>query len=131
MNASTRLGQCGNSRSVIRIFFCFIVSAYSKAEGIFCRAVDCQFTLDSSAKSSLLSSAVSFPNVENDRRGCQNFCRAPQRKSRLGHPVHDSPVHNSVALNVSPIRTSPVSNPLRNQRERCSDVPCVNESGTT
>ena len=34
-------------------------------------------------------------------------------------------------LNVSPWRMSPVSNPLRNQRIRCSEAPWVNESGTT
>ena len=35
------------------------------------------------------------------------------------------------SLNVSPARMSPVCNPRRNQRARCSLLPCVNESGTT
>src|SRR5690606_8437826 len=43
---------------------------------------------------------------------------------------HDK-YYNEVALNVSPCDKSPVSNPFLNQRIRCADVPCVNESGTT
>ena len=33
--------------------------------------------------------------------------------------------------NVSQALTLPVWNPLRNQLARCSEVPCVKESGTT
>lgn len=33
--------------------------------------------------------------------------------------------------NVSQAAISPLSSPARNHRMRCSDVPCVNESGTT
>lgn len=39
--------------------------------------------------------------------------------------------YNSSASNVFPWLRSPVSSPKRNQRARCSEVPCVNDSGTT
>src|SRR4030095_200225 len=39
--------------------------------------------------------------------------------------------YKSGALNVSPWRISPVSEPRRKQRARSSEVRCVNESGTT
>jgi hypothetical protein len=32
---------------------------------------------------------------------------------------------------VLQLETCPELNPLRNQRLRCSELPCVNESGTT
>src|SRR3546814_6738991 len=35
------------------------------------------------------------------------------------------------AANVSQRATSPLSKPVRNQRTRCSELPCVNESVTT
>lgn len=35
------------------------------------------------------------------------------------------------AAKVSHLRRSPVLNPVRSQRTRCSLVPCVNPSGTT
>src|SRR5262249_19548913 len=42
-----------------------------------------------------------------------------------------TPRYRSLAAKVSPCDKSPVSNPRRNQRMRCSEVPWVNESGTT
>lgn len=54
----------------------------------------------------------------------------------LAHAIYMPKLHvnftcqSEVAENVSPCERSPVSNPRRNQRTRCSDVPCVNESGT-
>ncbi len=33
------------------------------------------------------------------------------------------------ALNVSQLLMSPLAKPALNQRERCAEVPCVNESG--
>lgn len=67
-----------------------------------------------------------------------NLHHRPQRpafepsKTRIRNPKftnHQS--HKSLTLNVSPCRRSPLSSPLRNQRMRCSEVPCVKESGTT
>src|SRR6185295_1975607 len=50
--------------------------------------------------------------------------RGPQRTDVPG-------TYKLLALNVSPCLKSPVSSPLRNQRTLCSEVPWVNESGTT
>ena len=40
-------------------------------------------------------------------------------------------LQDRLAENVSQAAGSPLSRPALNQRARCSDVPCVNESGTT
>ncbi len=39
--------------------------------------------------------------------------------------------YSRVVLKVSHWRMSPLSKPRRNQRARCSEVPCVKLSGTT
>ena len=54
--------------------------------------------------------------------------------TRIGgsHTHWAGPVGQGVsAEKVSQAPGSPLRNPVRNQRRRCSEVPCVNESGLT
>jgi len=43
----------------------------------------------------------------------------------------ESSHHSCAVLNVSHSFTLPVSNPRLNQRTRCCELPCVNDSGDT
>jgi hypothetical protein len=55
----------------------------------------------------------------------------PRRAVPPGGAGPLAPGYSDAAWKVSHWRRSPLCRPRVNQRTRCSEVPCVNESGTT